>query len=104
MDFCSFTFGTILCKKVVPAMWSSFRDHIAGDHIKQAIICNNGHFHIMPYTLGQLKTPGHDRMWWKFNCWFCHTYFWANISNGALKLHETKNTLDHSIVRVKEKL
>ncbi len=34
---CMFTLGTILYKKVVPAMWSPFRDHIAGDHIKQAI-------------------------------------------------------------------
>ncbi len=28
MDFCTFTLGTILCKNVMPAMWSPFRDHI----------------------------------------------------------------------------
>ncbi len=39
--FCKFTLETILYKKVVPAMWSPFRDHIAGDHIKQVIVCNN---------------------------------------------------------------
>ncbi len=39
--FCRFTLGTILYKKVVPAMWSPFRDHTAGDHIKQAIIREN---------------------------------------------------------------
>ncbi len=33
MITCSFTHGTILYKKVVPAMWSPFRDYIAGDHI-----------------------------------------------------------------------
>ncbi len=34
MDVYRFTLGTILHKKVVPAMLSPFRDHIEGDHIK----------------------------------------------------------------------
>ncbi len=34
VDFCKFTYGSILYKKVVPAMWSPLRDHIAGDHMK----------------------------------------------------------------------
>ncbi len=35
MDFCWFTLGTILYRKVVPVVLSPFRDHI-----KQAIVCN----------------------------------------------------------------
>ncbi len=38
MDFCMFKLGTILYKKVVPAIYSPFRDHIASDHIKTSHI------------------------------------------------------------------
>ncbi len=38
--FCSFTLRTIFYKKILPAMWSLFSDHIAEDHIKQSIVCN----------------------------------------------------------------
>ncbi len=31
---CMFTLGSILYNKVVPAIWSPFKDHIWGDHIE----------------------------------------------------------------------
>ncbi len=36
IDFCRFTLGAISYNKVVSAMWSPFRDHIAGYHIKRS--------------------------------------------------------------------
>ncbi len=34
MGVCMFTLGTLVYKRVVQAMWSLFRDHIAWDHIE----------------------------------------------------------------------
>ncbi len=52
MDFFyMFTLGTIVYKKVVPVMWSPFKYHIAGDHIKHAIVCNKTkHIYMHTYT------------------------------------------------------